>query len=123
VAAIARLGSAGRFLLQEGDQGGERFGGGGERFNLLVGDLDEVGAERSARLGSVALQGGVPGLGQSDEDDASVVGVAVTVDQSSLLEPLNQQRDGGLGQLLQFRQLGDPPRPATERVEQTRLGA
>src|SRR4051794_13774171 len=90
----ALLRSAARSLLQDGDKLRERFGGGRERVDLLVGHLGQAGAERGAGLRAEVRDGGDPRLGQLDEDDPPVVGTAP--DETALLEALDERGHGRL---------------------------
>src|SRR5580700_28677 len=69
-------GSSRRSVLQDADELRERLGGDGESRDLFVCGLGEVPAENRAEPSAVLLERDVPAVGQGDQDDASVAGLA-----------------------------------------------
>jgi hypothetical protein len=110
-------------LLKESDELGDRVGRAGERLNLLVWDLGEVGAEQLARAGAVVLERAGTDVGEVNENHTPVVGLSVAAHESLLLELLDQAGHRRLGEPFEFRQFGDPPWPAAESAQQAGLGA
>src|SRR5262245_48902769 len=90
---------------------------GEERGDLVVGERDQVVAQDGAVGRADVFEGGVPGLGERDEDAAAVGGIAPARDPPPLLQALDEQRHRRLGVALEIGELGDAPRPAVERAE------
>ena len=68
------------------------------------------------------LERGLPGVGQRHEHDALIVCLALSPDQSLLLEPLDEQRRGRLRKSLELGQVGDPPRAVGKDAQEHGLG-
>ena len=62
-------------------------------------------------------------VGQGDEHDPAVVGVAFALDPPALLEALDEQRHRRLGQALELCELGDTPRRIGQRPGHPGFGA
>ena len=89
----------------------------------VVGERDQVVAQDGAVRRADVFESGVPGLGERDEDAATVGGIAPARDPPPLLEALDEQCHRRLRVALEVGELGDAPRPAVERAEDAGVGA
>ncbi len=108
--------------LERADQLRERVGGVCERLQLIVGHRVEVPVQRRGGHGSKVFERGLSGLRQRHEHDPLIVGLALSPNQSALVEALDEQRRGRLREALELGQVGDPLRAVGKGAQEPGLG-
>lgn len=104
------------------DQRRERVSGVGQRFELIVGHCVEVAAQPRGGQGAEVVKRGITGVGERHEHHALIVRLALSPDESLLLQALDQQRHGRLRKSCELGQVGDPPRAVGKTAQEPGLG-
>src|SRR5919197_6576536 len=123
VRPTARRGSSLAALLDRLDEVAESVGRRDQRVDLVIAHRRNVLVHHGPRLAAQLLEGSDTRFVGAHEHRAPVVGIALACDPPAFLEASHQQRDRGLGQALELRQLGDAPWTFPQRVQKARLGA
>src|SRR5262249_40220680 len=105
------------------DESVEDSDGCGERLDLVVLERGDLLVQQRAVLGANTLERLAAGVGDRNDDGASVLRIGLTIDPASMLEPVDQLRDAGLRDALARGELGDAVRARRQGREHADLGA